>query len=383
MQEKLIPFNKPYLFENEPEYISEVLKLKRLSGNNSFGNRCKEFLKDLYDVKDVFLTPSCTAALEMGAMLCDLQPGDEVILPSYTFSSTANAIVLRGAKPVFCDVDIKTMNIDTAVIESLITPKTKLILPIDYMGIPSDIDSINDIAEKNNLLVMLDAAQSQHSKYKGDFVGSQSILSTFSFHETKNVSCGEGGALLINDESLIERAHFLQEKGTDRRLVLDGVKSKYSWVDIGSSFLLSDVLAAQLLAQLENVDFIVSNRKKVVDAYFNLFKPYSDEELLQIPVIPEYAEINNHAFFVIFKTQEERASFIQFLKNKNVYAYIGYMPLHSSKMGKHFGYEPEDLPITESVGSRIVRLPCYTELPENGLEYCLESISDALTYLYK
>jgi dTDP-4-amino-4,6-dideoxygalactose transaminase len=377
-----ILFNKPYHFKNEIKYATEALQTGQLSGNRNFGKKCIQFLKDTYGVLDAFLTPSCTAALEMGIILGGVEAGDEVILPSFTFSSTANAVVLRGAKPVFCDVDPKTMNMDTNLIEGLITEKTKMILPIDYMGIPCDIDEINRIAEKHDLIVMVDSAQSQHSKYKGKFTGSQTTLATFSFHETKNFSCGEGGALLVNDESLLRRAHFLQEKGTDRSLVLAGVKSKYSWVDEGSSYLLSDVLAGVLLSQLENVDFIVSSRKKVVDAYFKLYQPYADAGLLEIPVIPDYVELNNHAFFVIFKTEEERTVYLAKLREYDVYSYIGYVPLHSSPMGAKLGYEPEDVPLTYSIGSRIARLPCYTALGEEGLDYCIDSMHKVLKEMF-
>ena len=377
-----IPFNKPYHFPAEIDYASQALKAGQLSGNRMFGQKCVQFIKDKYGVSDAFLTPSCTAALEMGVILGGVEAGDEVILPSFTFSSTANAVVLRGAKPVFCDVDPKTMNMDVSLIEGLITEKTKMILPIDYMGIPCEIDEINRIAKKHDLVVMVDAAQSQESKYKGEFIGNQATLTTFSFHETKNISCGEGGALLVNDESLLQRAHFLQEKGTDRSLVLAGVKSKYSWVDEGSSFLLSDILAGVLHAQFENADFITSSRKKIVDAYFKLYQPYADAGLLQIPVIPDYVELNNHAFFVIFKTEEERTIFLAKLREYDVYSYIGYMPLHSSPKGMELGYKPQDVPLTFSIGNRIARLPCYTALPEEGLEYCIESMQKVLSEMF-
>ena len=321
--------------------------------------------------------------MEMGALLPDLNPGDEVILPSYTFSSTANAVVLRGAKPVFCEVTPDTMNIDVSRIESLITERTKMIAPIDYAGIPCEIDKIMKLAEKYNLMVMQDAAQSFHSFHKnGKPCGAVPTLATFSFHETKNISCGEGGALIVNDPNLVERAHFLQEKGTDRSLVLKGVKSKYSWVDLGSSFLLSDILAAMLLSQLEHVEIIVKMRGMVTNAYRELFQPYADNGCLKIPEIPEGIVINNHAFFVIFDSIKNQEMFISLLKEKNIYAYIGYLPLHSSPMGQRFGYQADDLPVTEDLASRIVRLPFYSELQGDSLEYCIAGMQSALGIIY-
>jgi len=378
-----IPFNIPYLPEKANVYIQEALESRKHCGNHTFGQRCIELMEEKYGFYKVFLTTSCTTAMEMGALLPDLNPGDEVILPSYTFSSTANAVVLRGAKPVFCEVTPDTMNIDVSRIESLITERTKMIAPIDYAGIPCEIDKIMKLAEKYNLMVMQDAAQSFHSFNKnGKPCGSMPTLAAFSFHETKNISCGEGGALVINDPNLIQRAHFLQEKGTDRSLVLKGVKSKYSWVDLGSSFLLSDILSAMLLSQLEHVEKIVKMRGVVTNTYRELFQPYADNGYLKIPVIPEKVVINNHAFFVIFDTEENQQQFISLLKEKNIYAYIGYLPLHSSPMGQRFGYQADDLPVTEDLASRIVRLPFYSELQGDSLEYCIAGMQSVLKIIY-
>ena len=254
-------------------------------------------------------------------MLADLQPGDEVILPSYTFSSTANAVVLRGAQPVFCDVRPETMNIDVDQIAALVTKRTKMILPVDYAGIPCDIDAIMSIADQHNLLVMQDAAQSFHS-YHGNnrACGSVPQLAAFSFHETKNVSCGEGGALIVNDPSLFERASFLQEKGTDRSLVLQGVKNKYSWVDLGSSFLLSDLLSAPLLAQLEIAGDIVRKRQPVLQAYGTLLEGYEKQGCLSLPHFPDDVQHNHHAYFVIFDSNEHRGQFLDFLRARQVFS---------------------------------------------------------------
>jgi dTDP-4-amino-4,6-dideoxygalactose transaminase len=377
-----IPFNIPYHFKMEDENVLECLRSGALCGNRHFGEQAATELQEKYQIGRVFLTPSCTAAMEMGAILTDLRPGDEVILPSYTFSSTANAIVLQGAIPVFCDTDPATMNIDVNLIEELITPRTRMILPIDYAGIPCEIDRIQEIARKHELVVMQDAAQSVHSFVCGQATGKLAPLVAFSFHESKNVSCGEGGALCVNDESLVERAHFVQEKGTDRRLVLNGQREKYTWVGKGSSFLLADILAAVLLVQIQNVEFIVERRSTVTKAYRSLFQAYELAGYLQTPKVPDHVTVNHHAFFVVFDTGEHRTQFLQGLKKKDIHPYIGYLPLHSSPQGQAYGYQPDDLPQTESIAKRIVRLPFYTALAEDGLSYCVEGMKDVLRSIY-
>jgi dTDP-4-amino-4,6-dideoxygalactose transaminase len=377
-----IPFNLPYHFKAEGENAVRCLRSGALCGNREFGARSAELLQEKYGIKKAFLTPSCTAAMEMGAVLADLKPGDEVILPSYTFSSTANAIVLQGAVPVFCDVDPRTMNIDTGLIEGLITEKTRMILPIDYAGVPCDIARALEIARKHGLRVMQDAAQSIHSFFRGKATGELAPLVAFSFHETKNVSCGEGGALCVNDEGLIEKAHFVQEKGTDRSLVLCGVRDKYTWVEKGSSFLLSDILASILLVQLENVEFITARRSIVTDAYRSLFESYEKAGCLRTPAVEDHLKINHHAFYVIFDSAESRVQFLERLRRKDIHAYIGYLPLHSSPKGRSYGYRPDDLPLTETLAGRIVRLPFYTALADEGLHYCVEGMRDVLHSIY-
>ena len=378
-----IPFNIPYLPQNAYDYVKKALESKKHCGDHYFGKKCVDLMKTKYGFHEVFLTTSCTNAMEMGALIADLQHGDEVIMPSYTFSSTANAVALRGAKPVFCEVTPDTMNIDISKIESLISERTKMIAPIDYAGIPCEIGGIMRLAEKYNLMVMQDAAQSFHSFHKnGKPCGTVPPLAAFSFHETKNINCGEGGALVVNDPSLVERAHFLQEKGTDRKLVLKGVKTKYNWVDLGSSFLLSDILAAMLLSQLEQAEKIVEIRSIVIKAYKELFKPYMDKAFIKLPEIPTDVIINNHAYFIIFDSDVNQEKFISLLKEKNIYAYIGYMPLHSSPMGQSFGYKSGDLPITEDLASRIVRLPFYSELQGESLEYCIMGMQSVMDIIY-
>ena len=378
-----IPFNKVYKTGKEEEYLLEAYRSGRHCGNHTFCQKVISLMKKKHGFNEVFLVPSGTAALEMGAVLAGIQPGDEVILPSYTFSSTVNAVILFGAIPVFCEIEKETMNIDASKIEALITPKTKMILPIDYAGVSCDIDTIMEIADSYNLIVMQDCAQSYGSYYKGKACGTQAHLAAFSFHETKNFSAGEGGALVVNKKEWIQRAHFTQEKGTDRSLVLKGVKSKYSWVDKGSSYLLSDILASVLYAQLSEEDKMKAIRSRITNAYFELFLDYQKAGKLSIFKIPDYVEINHHAFWVIFDSIENAELFMAGLREKNVYAYIGYMPLHSAPKGLEYGYKKEDLPLTEDLGNRIVRLPFYTELGENGLEYCVEEMGKQLKKIYE
>ncbi len=379
---KNIPFNRPYRCPNEDEYIQGALESGRLSGNNAFAKKVQDYLETKHNLKNVFLVPSGSDALEMGAWLAGLKPGDEVILPSYTFSSTANAIIMTGAKPVFCEIDPKTMNAAPDHAARLINENTRMLLPIDYAGIPCDIAAFEVLAKKHELLMMIDAAQSYASYYEDKACGNFGDLSIFSFHETKNISCGEGGALIVNNPEWVERAHFLQEKGTDRRLVLYGQKTKYHWVDIGSSYLLSDVLAALLLAQLEYEDKLIALRSKVVDAYYKLLESYQQKGFISIPPYNKGGKLNNHAFWVLFDTESNKDYFLTKLKDKGVLAYIGYMPLHSAPMGQSYGYKPEDLPITQSIGQRIVRLPLYAELAETGLDYCVEQIGEVMREIY-
>lgn len=377
-----VPFNKVYLTGKEDEYVLEAIHSRMQCGNHQFCTRVIELMKQAYGFSQVYLTPSGTAALEMGAVLAGIEPGDEVILPSYTFSSTVNAVVLFGAKPIFCEIDPRTMNIDTTKIEALITPKTKMIVPIDYAGLSCDIDAIMDIANRHHLIVMQDCAQSYGSKYRNRPCGTVPHLATFSFHETKNYSAGEGGALICNIPEWELRAHFLQEKGTDRRLVLNGMKNKYSWVDKGSSYLLSDVLAAMLYAQLENESAIRAKRAQITNMYAKLFQPYYDKGLLGVMQPTAQDEINHHAYWVLFNTPEERQHFMDGCRKYEIYVYIGYMPLHSAPYGLELGYKPDSLPITESIGARIARLPFYTDMVDGALEYVQENMKSVLREMY-
>jgi dTDP-4-amino-4,6-dideoxygalactose transaminase len=381
-----IPFNLPHIPPATERYMLEALRSGKHCGNHSWNQKCIAWLKDRFGFGEVFMVPSGTAALEMGVMLAGVAPGDEVILPSYTFSSTATAVLLSGGKPVFCEIEPNTMNLDPRRLKELITPRTKMIIPIDYAGIPCDVDAIMSIAEPHNITVMVDAAQSMNSKdAEGRWAGSNVPLATFSFHETKNFGCGEGGALIVNNPEWVQRAHFLQEKGTDRRLVLDGVKSKYGWVDKGSSYLLSDILAAMLFAQFEHMDEITSKRANVTAAYRKATDPFEAMGNISTPRPPAGSAVNHHAFFIILESAEHRQRFIQELKEKyNVFAYIGYVALHSFKKGLELGYKPDDLPITESLAARIVRLPLYADLggSEIDLNYTVNAVHSVLSDIY-
>lgn len=377
-----IPFNKVYLTGDEERYVIDALHSGQLCGNHKYCKKVLDLIRSKYGFESAFLVPSGTAALEMGVVLANLQPGDEVILPSYTFSSTVNAVVLFGGKPVFCEVDPTTMNIDHTRIEALITPRTKMIIPIDYAGVPCEIDDIMEIANKHHLIVLQDCAQSFGSYYKGKPCGSHPHIAAFSFHETKNYCAGEGGLLVVNVPEWHQRATFLQEKGTDRSLVINGQKNKYSWVDKGSSYLLSDMLAAMLYAQLEHEEDIKAKRGKLTEAYNNLFSPYAEKNIIGVFQPKEYMKLNHHAYWAVFPTSEDRQIFMSRLKEKDIYVYIGYMPLHSAPYGLKLGYKPEDLPITEDLGNRITRLPFFTSLADEGLDYTIENMKNVLVDMY-
>jgi dTDP-4-amino-4,6-dideoxygalactose transaminase len=359
-------FNQPTLINKELEYIKDaIVNHKKISGDGFYTKKCRDFLKNYLNTADVFLTHSCTAALEMSAILLDLQAGDEVIMPSYTFVSTANAFVLRGATPVFIDIRKDTLNIDENLIEAAITKKTKAIVVVHYAGVACEMDSIMAIAKKYNLAVIEDAAQALGSNYKGKKLGTIGDFGALSFHETKNIISGEGGALIINDEKYIERAEIIREKGTNRSKFLHGQVDKYTWVDVGSSFLPSDIMAAYLYAQLENIEKINNKRKEIWQFYYNLFKSYKN---LTIPTIPKDCEFNAHIFYVIFENISLRNDFIKYLKENDIMSVFHYIPLHSSPAGLKYGRVASEMVVTDNVADRLTRMPLFYDLSNDQLQ---------------
>jgi len=370
---KKIPFNKPYLTGNETKYIEAAVASGKISGDGLYTKKCHEFFQNKYGFRKVLLTTSCTDALEMAAILIDLKPGDEVIVPSYTFVSTANAFVLRGAKIVFADSNKKEPNIDVSKIEALITPRTKAIVPVHYAGVACDMDGIMRIATKHNLYVIEDAAQAIDSFYNGKPLGGIGHMAAFSFHETKNIISGEGGMLVINDEKFAKRAEIIREKGTNRSAFFRGEVDKYSWVDIGSSFLPSDIIAAFLFAQIENMDKIQARRKSIWEQYFTLLKPLQNEGKLQLPFLPEYASNNTHMFYIVCKSLEERSALIEHLKDSNILAVFHYISLHKSPMYKDI-YIGNALTNCDSFSDKLLRLPFFFELSDEDVRNICETI---------
>ena len=367
-----IPFNKPHLTGKEAHYMYQAVAEGKLSGNGAFTKKCQHFFEERYGFKKCLLTTSCTDALEMAAILCDIQPGDEVIVPSYTFVSSALAFVRAGAKIIFADSMEENPNIDAELIEALITPRTKVIVPVHYAGVACDMDRIMEIAEKHNLIVVEDAAQAIDSYYKGRPLGSIGHLSAFSFHETKNIISGEGGMLCINNERFIRRAEIIWEKGTNRAEFFRGEVNKYGWVDTGSSFLPSEVIAAFLWAQLEQLDDIQSRRKHLWDLYYSCLTPLalSPNSLIALPGLPEYATNNAHMFYLVCNNLEERTKLIKHLKDNGILAVFHYLSLHSSPyyQDKHDG---RALPECDRYADCLVRLPMYYELKDEGIfEMC-------------
>lgn len=357
----MIPFNKPYLSGKESKYILEAVHSGKISGDGMFTKKCHTYFENVFAFKKCLLTTSCTDALEMAAILISINPGDEVIIPSYTFVSTANAFVLRGAKIVFCDSNAANPNIDVALVEQLITKNTKAIVVVHYAGIACDMDTIMQIAEKHSLFVIEDAAQSIDSFYKQRRLGSIGHLATFSFHETKNIQSGEGGMLVVNDDLFLKRAEIIREKGTNRSSFFRGEVDKYSWVDIGSSFLPSDIIAAFLYAQLEHLDCIQTKRKNIWFNYYKELKPLSDQGRFKLPVIPDYATNNAHMFYLVCNSPSERDGLIQFLKENEILAVFHYLSLHSSFYFKS-KHDARELFWSDHYSERLVRLPLYFEL---------------------
>lgn len=365
-----IPFNRPHMTGREIEYVMEAYANHHLSGDGAFTRRCQDWLVQKTKAKAALLTHSCTAALEMAALLADVVPGDEVIMPSYTFVSTANAFVLRGAVPVFVDVREDTLNIDPQRIREAITARTRAIVVVHYAGVGCDMDPIMAVAEERNLLVIEDAAQGIMASYRGRSLGSIGHLAALSFHETKNLISGEGGALLINDERFAERAEILWEKGTNRRRFFRGQVDKYTWVDVGSSFLPSELIAAFLWAQLGNSESITSQRLAMWAKYHSAFEELAGKRLLQRPTIPADCQHNAHLYYILMPSLAKRSALIKNLADVGINAVFHYVPLHSSPAGRKFGRVAGSMAITESVSDRLVRLPMWLGLEREQEEVC-------------
>lgn len=364
----MITFNRPPYVGKEEIYIKQAIDSRKICGDGAFTKRCNEWLEKQTKAKRVLLTTSCTHATEMAALLADIQPGDEVIMPSYTFVSTADAFVLRGAKVVFVDIRPDTMNINEALIEDAITPKTKAIVPVHYAGVGCEMDTIMDIAKRHDLFVVEDAAQGVMSTYKGKELGSIGNFGCYSFHETKNLSMGEGGAVLIRDEKDIERAEIIREKGTNRSKFFRGQIDKYTWVDAGSSYLPSELNAAYLYAQLEMADEIMADRMNTWNIYNENLKELADKERIELPFIPEECTHNAHMFYIKVKDLEERTALLTFLKEKEISAVFHYIPLHSATAGKKYGrFFGEDVYTTKE-SERLIRLPLYYGMQDEKYE---------------
>ena len=372
-----IPFNKAAVTKKEHFYISEVLACGVMAGDGPKGRACEQLLSNITGCEHILLTPSCTAALEMAAILCDVQPGDEVIVPSYTFVSSASAFVLRGAKIVFVDVDANTMNISLDAVENAISPKTKVVVPVHYAGVSCDMDRLMTLSKKHGFFVVEDAAQAVMSTYKGRALGSIGHLGCFSFHETKNYTAGgEGGALLVNDESMVARAEIIREKGTDRKAFFNGQVDKYTWRDLGSSFLMSELQAAYLLAQLECAEEINNKRVAIWHEYNNsLTAQLRNEFLLKIP---EYNSHNAHLYYIKLSDKAERSNFISFMKEKAVYCPFHYVPLHSSPYGSSVGVFVGNDNVTTKHSEQLVRLPIYFNMNKEELIYIIQSATEFL-----
>ena len=372
-----IPFNKPCLTGDEMRYVAEAIRIGHSAGDGGFTKRCQALLERELGVHRALLTTSCTHALEMAALLLDIQPGDEVIAPSFTFVSTVNAFALRGARPVFADIRPDTLNLDETAIERHIGPRTRAIVPVHYAGVGCEMDTILEIAARHGLAVVEDNAHGLFAKYRGRPLGTLGPLATLSFHETKNFICGEGGALLINDPRYVERAEIIREKGTDRSRFFRGQVDKYTWVDVGSSYVPSDILAAFLLAQLEARAEVEAKRRRVWERYDAHLRPWAQEHGVQLPIVPPGCDQSHHMFYMLLSSLDRRDALIAHLKRRGILSVFHYVPLHLSGMGARFGGRPGDCPVTESVSDRLLRLPFYNDLSEDDQMQVIEAILDS------
>jgi dTDP-4-amino-4,6-dideoxygalactose transaminase len=372
-----IPFNKPFVAGKELYYIAQAVTMGNLGGDGHFTKKCAELMQERFGIKKILMTPSCTAALEMAAQLCVVGPGDEVIMPSYTFVSTASAFVRMGAKPVFVDIRPDTLNIDETLIEDAITERTKAICVVHYAGVSCEMDRIMAIARGHNLKVVEDAAQGVNSWYNGRALGSIGDLGCYSFHETKNYICGEGGALCINNPEMIQRAEIIRDKGTNRQRFFRGEVDKYTWVDVGSSYVPSEICSAFLYAQLEEMDRISDRRKEIYQTYRRALKPLEAQGLLQLPVIPEDCDSNYHLFYVILPTAEQRERVLDILKAAGVRAVFHYVPLHNSPKGRELVGDVS-LTLTEELSSRLIRMPFYHGITDEDQGFVVSTLLNAV-----
>ena len=370
----MIPFNQPAVTGKEVNYLKEAINSRKLCGDGYFTEKCQEWIKKQTGAAQVLLTPSCTHALEMCAVLLDLKPGDEVILPSYTFSSTANAFALRGVQLVFVDINPETLNMDVKAVEQAITNKTKAIIVVHYAGVACEMDQLMALAETHQLYVVEDAAQGVTSRYMGQPLGAIGHLGCYSFHETKNITSGEGGALLINDPSFIERAEIIREKGTNRKRFIKGYVDKYTWVDIGSSFLPSELNAAYLYAQLENIETIQAKRLKLWNHYYTGLQDLQTEGYIQLPTVPKDCEHNAHMFYIKLGNKSERSEMMNYLKTRGITSAFHYIPLHSSEAGRNLGRFHGTDRYTTKESERLLRLPLYFDLAEEDVSFIVQQI---------
>jgi dTDP-4-amino-4,6-dideoxygalactose transaminase len=371
---RLIPFNRPLVLAAGYDYLRQAVAQGHLSGDGPFTRRCHALLEGLLGVPRVLLTTSCTHALELAALLLDVRPGDEVIVPSFTFVSTVNAFVLRGARPVFCDIRPDTLNLDAVLLERLVTPRTRAIVPVHYAGVGCDLDAILAVAKRYGLAVVEDNAHGLFGHYRGRPLGTFGCLATLSFHETKNFSCGEGGALLINDVRFIERAEILREKGTDRNRFFRGQVDKYTWRDVGSSYLPSDALAALLFAQLEAHESIQSRRRELWRRYAAELPDWAAANAVRLPTVPPECEQAYHLFYMLLPSPGRRQALLDHLRAHGVHAIFHYLPLHLSEMGRRFGGREGDCPVTEAVSDRLVRLPLFHDLSDADQGRILDAV---------
>jgi dTDP-4-amino-4,6-dideoxygalactose transaminase len=372
MPELRVDFNRPVMVGNELEYMKQAVENGHISGDGPFTKKCHAFLEQQFGLRKALLTTSCTHALEMSAILLDIQPDDEVILPDFTFVSTVNAFVLRGARPVFLDIRPDTLNLDETQLEDAVTPRTRAIVPVHYAGVGCEMDAILEVAARHNVPVVEDNAHGLFGKYKGKYLGTFGSLASQSFHETKNFTSGEGGALLINDPVLAERAEIIREKGTNRSRFFRGQVDKYTWVDIGSSYLPSDILAAFLFAQFEQYEKIQLHRKHVWELYYAGLKDWANSHGVQLPCIPDDCEQSYHMFYVLLPNLELRQKLIAYLRERGVYSVFHYLPLHLSDMGRSFGGKIGDYPVTERVSDQLVRLPFHNALTSSEQELVID-----------